>query len=284
MGWHASLTLDYRHDPLHGRSTARSAHQGPLRVLKALYPEGEAICHHVLVHPPAGLVGGDRLEVQARLGPGSHALLTTPGATRWYRSLGEDATQQLRLQVEEGARLEWLPLETLVYDGARAVNDLAITLAPGASMIGWDLLALGLPAADAPFTRGHFDQRIALDGLWLEHGRLDAADRLLLDSPLGLAGRRALATVWLAWGSAPDEARVARALDAARALLEPDGALGETAAAVFAGVTRAQPRLLVLRALGDRIEPLFALLRAVRGAWRQAAWDLPAVEPRVWRT
>lgn len=282
MGWHAALRLDYTGEGSsdHAATRARSSHRGPLRVLKALYPEGQAICHHVLVHPPAGLVGGDRLEVAAHLGPGSHALLTTPGATRWYRSLGEDATQQVRLQVGEGARLEWLPLEALVYDGARAVNRLQVTLAPGAATIGWDLLALGLPAADAPFTSGHLDQRIAIDGLWLEQGRIDAADRLLLDSPVGLAGQRALATAWLAWGEGPEERRVAGAIDAVRALIEPGGEF----AGLFAGVTRAQPRLLVLRALADRIEPLFALLRAVRGAWREAAWDLPAVEPRVWRT
>jgi len=278
MGWHAALRLDYTCDAECTR--ARSAHTGPLRVLKALYPEGEAICHHVLVHPPAGLVGGDRLEVEARLGAGSHALLTTPGATRWYRSQGDEATQQVRLHLGEGARLEWLPLETLVYDGARAVNDLQVTLASGAAMIGWDLLALGLPAAGAPFAAGHFDQRIAIDGLWLEQARIDASDRLLLDSPLGLAGQRALATAWLAWGSDPAEARVTQAIEGARALIEPGGAFE----GAFAGVTRAQPRLIVLRALAGRTEPLFHLLRAVRGAWREAAWDLPAAEPRVWRT
>jgi urease accessory protein len=279
MGWHAALRLDYTRDAT--RTRARSAHTGPLRVLKALYPEGHAVCHHVLVHPPAGLVSGDRLDVDAHLGTGSHALLTTPGATRWYRAKGaqgnpdaEVASQAVRLRVGENARLEWLPLETLVYDGARAVNRLDVELAPGAEMIGWDLLALGLPAADKPLTSGRLDQRIQIDGLWLEQARIDAGDRLLLDSPLGLAGQRALATAWLAWGSDPAEARVTQAIDAARALIEPSG--------VLAGVTRAQPRLLVLRALADRTEPLFHLLRAVRGVWRAAAWDLPANEPRVW--
>jgi urease accessory protein len=282
MGWHAALRLDYTCDafgpgaPERSATRARSSHRGPLRVLKALYPEGSAICHHVLVHPPAGLVGGDRLEVEAHLGPGSHALLTTPGATRWYRSGGEDAIQQVRLHLGAGARLEWLPLETLVYDGARAVNNLQVTLASGAAMLGWDLLALGLPAAEAPFATGRFDQRIAIDGLWLEQARIDAADRLLLDSPLGLAGQRALATAWLAWGGDPAEARITQAIEGARALIEASG--------VFAGVTRAQPRLLVLRALADRVEPLFDLLRPIRAAWRSAAWDLPAAEPRVWRT
>lgn len=278
MAWHASLRLDYAHAA--GRTVGRFQHSGPLRVLKALYPEGDAVCHHVMVHPPAGLISGDRLDIVLQLGAQAHAVLTTPGATRWYRAkdpAGADvATQSLRATVAAGARLEWLPLETLIYDGARAENLARITLAPGAAMIGWDLLALGLPAADAPFTTGWLDQRIAIDGLWLEQGRIDAADRLLLDSPLGLAGRRAMATLWLAWGEAPEEARVSRALEAARGLADA------AAPAVFAGATRAQPRLLVLRALAERTEPLFALLRAVRAAWREAAWDLEAQEPRIW--
>lgn len=278
MAWHASLRLDYAHAA--GRTVGRFQHSGPLRVLKALYPEGEAVCHHVMLHPPAGLISGDRLDIHLQLGEQAHAVLTTPGATRWYRArdpAGQDpATQSLRAHLAPGARLEWLPLEALIYDGARAENLADITLAAGASMIGWDLLALGLPAADAPFARGWLDQRIAIDGLWLEQARIAATDRLLLDSPLGLAGRRAMATLWLAWGDAPEEPRVTQALEAARALADA------SAPAVFAGVTRAQPRLLVLRAIADRTEPLFALLRAVRAAWRRAAWDLDAHEPRIW--
>ena len=50
MGWQAKLTLDYRVEDQ--RCVARHVHEGPLRVLKALYPEGERVCHHVLVHPP----------------------------------------------------------------------------------------------------------------------------------------------------------------------------------------------------------------------------------------
>ena len=85
MGWQGRLQLDYRLD---GRRTVgRDSHHGPLRVLKSLHPEGPGTCHHVLVHPPGGLAGGDRLELAVTLGEGAHALVTTPGATRFYRSL-----------------------------------------------------------------------------------------------------------------------------------------------------------------------------------------------------
>jgi hypothetical protein len=68
MPWHASLQLDYT---LEGtRTVARHAHNGPLRILQSLYPEGDAVCHNVLVHPPGGLVGGDTLDITATVGPG----------------------------------------------------------------------------------------------------------------------------------------------------------------------------------------------------------------------
>ncbi len=286
MAWSATLRLDYRRDSAEPRGTAAAAartvahaqHDGPLRVLKALYPEGEAICHHVVLHPPSGLVAGDSLALALNLGPGSHALLTTPGATRCYRSTGETARQSVRASLAEGARLEWLPQENIVYSGALMVNDQRFELSPGAEMMGWDMLSLGLPASDAPFVAGQVRQRIEVAGLWLDQAQIAANDTLLLNSPLGLAGRRALATLWLVWGHTPADAVAQAALDLARDLLQnlPEG--------VAAGATRVHPRLLVLRVLGHRIEPLAGLLRAVRAAWRGALWQLPATEPRVWGT
>ena len=93
MAWHGSLTLAYRRDELRGapRTVLHARHDGPLRVLASLYPEGDSICHNVLVHPPGGLVGGDALAIDVTLGDGAHALITTPGATRYYRSTGAAA-------------------------------------------------------------------------------------------------------------------------------------------------------------------------------------------------
>ncbi len=154
MAWHARLQLHYTHD---GSGTgALDRHEGPLRVLQRLYPEGPDICHHVLVHPPGGIVGGDVLELDARLDRNCHALITTPGATRFYRSAGDTSLQQVQCRLAEGARLEWLPMETIAYSACQAHNRLRFELAPGAEMIGWDLLALGLPAAGQAFERGQF--------------------------------------------------------------------------------------------------------------------------------
>lgn len=277
MAWHAKLQLHYTHD---GTGTgAHDRHEGPLRVLQRLYPEGPAICHHVLVHPPGGIVGGDTLHLEARLDRNCHALITTPGATRFYRSAGDSAEQKVQAQLAEGARLEWLPMETIAFDACQARNHLRFELAPGAEMIGWDLLALGLPAAGLAFERGSFLQELELPGAWLERGRIDAADTRLLDSPLGWAGRRVLATMWFAAGQALPPARRDALLDAARAQTAATVAL-----AGHAGATAPHERVVVLRVLADRVEPAMQLLAAVWAVWRSTAWSLHAPPPRLWRT
>lgn len=183
MPWHARLQLDYTVE--NDRSVARFLHHGPLRILQSLYPEGDAVCHNVLVHPPGGLVGGDRLDVNVTVGPGAHGLVTTPGATRFYRSEGGLAEQRVKVRLESGARLEWLPMEAIAHSGCDALNHAVFDLAPGAEIIGWDVTALGLPSANAPFDTGRFAQHLELQGAWLERGRMDASDRRLLDSPWG---------------------------------------------------------------------------------------------------
>lgn len=276
MSWHGHLQLHYQHHA--GRTTALDKHHGPLRVLQRLYPEGDAVCHHVLVHPPGGLVSGDVLEVDAHLAPGSHALVTTPGATRFYRSKGSPARQTVRLHLAEDTRLEWLPLETIAYRGCDAHNQLHCTLAPGAEMMGWDVLCLGLPAGGEAWDAGHYQQHLELPGVWRERARIDATDHTLLHSPLGWAGHRVLATLWLASGAALVPTRREALLETARALL------GERNAQVMAGVTAPNDQVLVLRVLAARVEPAMALLQQVWALWRQEAWQQPACPPRVWRT
>jgi urease accessory protein len=274
MSWRGHLDLHYTRDG--ERTIALDRHSGPLRVLQRLYPEGPGICHHVLVHPPGGIVGGDVLEIEARLDSGTHALLTTPGATRFYRSAGEVARQQTMLTLADGARLEWLPLETIAYRGCIAQNQLTLNLAPGAEAMGWDLLALGLPAADQAFEHGRYQQHLEVPGVWLERGRIDAADAVLMDGPLGLAGRRVLGTMWFAAGQALAPARREALLEAARELTAEDD--------VLFGATAPHGPVVVLRLLAHRVEPAMALMLRVRAAWRRLAWQLEAHPPRIWRT
>lgn len=276
MGWPGRLELNYRR---HGdRTLAHDRHSGPLRVLQSLYPEGLGICHHVLVHPPGGIVGGDALHVEATLAAGSHALITTPGATRFYRSAGEAALQSVTARVGDGARLEWLPLETICHSATLAENRMHFELAPGGEMMGWDVVALGLPARGEAFESGHYLQRIELPGVWLERGMIRGDDQRLLDSPLGFAGHRVLATLWFAAGRPIASDRREALLDAARELASaPPWAR-------TAGCTSPQAQVVVLRLLAHRVEPAMQLLSAVWARWREVGWDLKACAPRVWRT
>lgn len=276
MPWYASLQLDY--SLREGRSVAHFNHQGPLRVLQSLYPEGDGVCHNVLVHPPGGLVGGDTLALDVRVAPGAHGLITTPGASRFYRSLGEPALQRTTLSVDDGARLEWLPMEALCYSGCLAENQLRLALAPGAEMMGWDLTALGLPQAGQPFEAGHFVQHIELPGAWLERARIEAQDSLLKDSPLGMAGRSCIATLFFAAGRPLDKARREAGLELARERVRSHE-LSATA-----GVTGPNEQVLVLRVLAPVVEPAMQLLRTVWAGWRQHFWQMQAPQPRIWST
>jgi urease accessory protein len=276
MVWSARLELAYRREG--ERCVVHDRHSGPLRVLASLYPEGGAVCHNVLVHPPGGIVGGDRLQLDLTLGAGANALLTTPGATRFYRSAGEVAWQSVHARVANGARLEWLPQETILHRGASVDNSLSFELDAGAEMIGWDMLALGLPASGEVFDRGRIAQRIALPGVWLEQGVIDGEDARLLQSPLGLAGHHVLGIVWFAAGEALTPQRRSALLDAAR----DTSALHTPRATV--GATSPQDRVVLLRVLAPQVEPVMQLLASVWARWRALAWGIEACVPRVWRT
>jgi len=275
MPWQANLSLDYRIEQ--GRTVLRHQHDGPLRILKSLYPEGDAVCHNVIVHPPGGLVGGDTLDIQVRVGEGAHGLISTPGATRFYASDEELATQRVRLALEPGARLEWLPLEAIAYPGCRARNQWQASLAEGAELLAWDVTALGLPNANQPFVSGRFEQHLSIPGLWLEQAHIDAGDLRLLDSPLGLGGLRCMGTMLLAAGTALTRARRELLLGLVREVL------AVPLEGVRVGATCPNDHMLVVRAAAPLVEPLMGCLQSVWGVLRSAGWGEGVQAPRIWR-
>lgn len=274
MSWHARLDLHYRLRD--GKTIATHQHSGPLRVLQSLYPEGDAICHNVLVHPPGGLVGGDTLELDVALDAGAQALVTTPGASRFYRSDGPLAAQRTHLKVADGARLQWLPLEAIAYSGCQAENRTVVQLEPGAEAMGWDVCALGLPLAQQPFASGQLLQHLELRGAWQERARIAADDTRLLDAAAGMAGHRCMATFWFASGLPLTRERREQALESARAVIDVDS-LAKTA-----GTTSPHPQVVVVRVLAPVVEPAMALLRAVRLRWLQNLWHQSPQQPRIW--
>jgi urease accessory protein len=274
MAWRAELKLDYTFESQ--RTVARYLHQGPLRILQSLYPEGDQICHNVLVHPPGGLVGGDTLDIQVKVASGAHGLVSTPGATRFYKSGGHSALQQVVAHVADHARLEWLPLEAIAYKDCEATNRAVFHLAPSAELITWDVTALGLPSSDQAFTQGHFQQHLEIPGVWLERGNIQGSDARWLNSPLGLAGQKCFASLVFASGSPIAAERVEKALEAARLSMEG------TPLKLQAGITCAHPQVIVLRVMSPLVEPSMDLLKQVWASWRHVLWQLPSEPPRIW--
>ena len=276
MTWHAQLDIDYKRSG--ERTVAHHRHNGPLRLLQSLYPEPGGVCHSVLVHPPGGLVGGDTLAMTITAADQTHALITTPGASRFYRSRQDLAIQRTEITLTGRARLEWLPLEAIAYDQCLAENHLTLNLDSQSAILGWDVTAFGLPNADLPFLHGSFMQHIEVPGIWMERGRLDASDARLMNGPLGLAGHRCMASLFFVSGQAIERSRREHALDLARAIV------GAHALVATSGVTSPSPQVVLLRVLAPVVEPAMQLLRQVWQAWRQHLWQLPATPPRVWST
>lgn len=273
--WQASLAL--RVESRNGRSVlAHNLHEGPLRVQKALYPEGDEVCQILMLHPPAGIAGGDQLQLDVAVGEGAHAQLTTPGAGKWYKARGADqalATQDIRLQVAAGGVLEWLPQEVIVFDQAQARATTTISLAEGARAIGWDILCLGRQARGEAFVQGSFRQHLRLqrpDGrpLWQERMHLQGSDAAM-QSAVALGGHEVFATFWLA-GLAPQ----AGLLEALR---------GINMDACECGIS-ALPDVTVIRLLSHSSE---AARRTLEAAWaiaRPAVLQREALRPRIWNT
>ncbi len=273
LSWQAHLTLGFERREAASVLTRRE-HYGPLRVQKALYPEGEAVCHAIVLHPPSGIAGGDQLEVSVNVGPDAHALLTTPGASKWYRSDGAWAGQRLDFNVEANAALEWLPQENIVFAGARADMQSRIRLAADARCIVWETLCLGRRASGEQFDSGELrlETRIERAGkpVWLERGAL-AGGAELLASPAGLAGFSVSGTL-LAIGPKLDASLVAACRDIASA---------ESGART--GITLL-PDLLVARYLGHASEAARGWFAALWQVLRPAAIGRAAQTPRIWNT
>jgi urease accessory protein len=272
QNWHASLELRVAQQA--GRSVlAHNLHKGPLRVQKALHPEGDAVCQILMLHPPAGIAGGDQLSIKLDVEAGAHAQLTTPGAGKWYRSKGPQASQQISLNVARDAVLEWLPQEVIVFDQAQAHSSTTITLAEGARAIGWDILCLGRTASGEKFTQGSFRQQIRLqrpDGtpLWREAMHLAGSDAAM-QSPLALRGHTVFGTLWLA-GMAPDAALI----EALRGISIRD---------VECGIS-ALPHVTLVRLLSHSSEAARQYFEAVWTLARPVVLQRAAVRPRIWAT
>lgn len=185
QNWRGSLELGFAAAE-HRTVVAHRRHEGPFCIQRPFYP-GDGACHVYLLHPPGGLAAGDELDLDVNVAAGAAALLTTPAATKFYRSDGAPSVQRQTLRVAAGATLEWLPQEAILFGGSRASLETDVELAPGARFIGWEQLSLGRPLSGDRYATGSLAQ----------HTRVSLGDEpLLLESLRFAAGDWQLAADW----------------------------------------------------------------------------------------
>ncbi|MEH2238433.1 urease accessory protein UreD [Nostoc sp.] len=231
-GWHGKLNLVYA-DRQDTTQLIYNYQQAPLKVQRPFYPEGEKVCHSVILHTAGGMVGGDRLSSNIHLQPQAQALITTAAASKIYRSNGLQARQTIEMQVDAGACLEWLPQETILFNGAIYRQDLRVELATGASWLGWEITRFGRTARGEKFLQGELRSHTEIwqEGipLWIDRQYLPGSEDIF-HSPHSLAGKPIVGSlVWV--GSAVS----AEVVEKARNLWDGEGE---------AGVSRLQHGLL----------------------------------------
>lgn len=267
-GWHAALQLGFRPS---GEKTVLAWRQrsGPLAVQRPFYPEGTP-CHVYLLHPPGGVVGGDTLDIDVRLDAQSHALLTNPGATKFYRTTGAKAVVQQRIDVADQASLEWLPQENIAFPGANVVTRTRIDLHGAARLAFWEIHCLGLPAIQQSFDQGRYDAGLQI---WRDKVPL-LIDRLRTDAMCRqhaslMAGQPVTATFVVTHADT-------EVLAGARQQLAHEDT-GQAAATLIGD-------LLVVRYLGDSTERARKLIARIWASVREPCLARPATPPRIWAT
>jgi len=283
--------------------------RGPLVVQKALYPEGDGVCHICLIHPPGGVVGGDKLRLETTVETGAAALITTPGATKFYRagggghchsdsgpgdvgdgahcdSDGDPATARVtnRLRVGAGAALEFLPQEAIAFAGCRVAVDTVVSVASRARFIGWDMLCLGRPASADWLTAGGFDSRLRIvrDGrpLLIERNRYHAGDDALR-AAWGLGGDTVTGALY-ALPAGDDALNTLREKLRAPGMVKLAGAGAGDGEMRFAATVICE--VLVLRCTAVDAEACRARLIDAWKILRPLVLNRPPATPRIWNT
>ncbi|WP_347986613.1 urease accessory protein UreD [Methylomonas sp. AM2-LC] len=264
--WEAELRLGFVYRA-NKTVMAHCEHRGPLTVQRPFYPE-DKLCHVYLLHPPGGVVAGDRLNIAINVDENAQVLITTPAAGKFYRSVGKTATQTVSLTVAEQASLEWLPQETLLFEGAQLDSSCCINLGDNSTFIGWEVLILGRPAADEGFTQGF----ASLHWQIRRGGRLHYHERINLDA-------QAFTANWGLQNNASFGTLFACPVNSHQLSLVQDLIAEQPGR----GVTLLDD-LLICRALDQRADKLRAFFEQVRDVLRTELIGQKSCNPRIWAT
>jgi urease accessory protein len=271
----ARLSLHFKEEAGITRLIGRD-HLGPLLVQKPFYPEGSDMCQAVIIHPPGGVVGGDKLEMAVKVGRSANAQITTPGAAKWYKANGNISRQGIKLDIGAGGALEWVPQETIFFDNVHVELDHQVLLEKESSYIGCEILCFGRTASGESFTDGQIGQRTSIrrDGklIWFEQIRLRGGSSAM-KNPLGLGGHTVCATL-IAVGKTVS----ADLLNEAR-----DGATEISSGLGHFGISQL-PSLSVARYLGNSSEIARRIMLNTWGLLRPVMLGREAMVPRMWNT
>jgi urease accessory protein len=251
-----------------GAEPARVFETGGLRLR---FPRASGNCEAVLINTGGGMAGGDRADIAITLEAGAEVLFTTQSAEKIYRSGGETAIVEARVAIGAGARLEWLPQETILFQEARFARKLAIDLAADSRLllveaVTFGRIAMGEHSIDATICDSW---RIRRAGrlIFAEELRLDRAGAIL-DRPAVGCGARAIASILIA---APDAQaqleKIRTVLDQAFQNAEERLEGGATAFDGLALARLASPSPTRLRAA------VVAVMMALRGRAAPRVWS-----------
>jgi urease accessory protein len=278
--WFASLLLEFQKSSVNTKTILRSkSHYGPLLVQKTLYPEGNDVCHTVILHPPAGIAGGDHLEIQTRHARNTQVVITNPGATKWYKANGLTSSQVIKITLEERAHLDFLPQENIFFDETNACSELQMNLQSTSSMMGWDISQFGRGIAGHTWQNSNYraDIKFYLENrlMWVEANQISSKDLVNLSKCL-LDQKRVMGVMWL---SSPN---------ASQDLLEKIAEDLPWSNQLRCGATKialsSEYGIILIRGISDEVEPLKECFIDIWLRYRYAISGIDAKALRLWKT
>lgn len=269
--WVAQLDLNFtrRRD----KTLVHKKHVGPMLVQRPFYPEHDGTCHTYILHPPGGVAGGDSLGLSINVGEGARSVLTSPGATKFYRSPNRVSTQHIEIRVEKGGVCEFLPMETIIFDGAAARTQTRVNLTGDATFVGLEINSLGRPAAKESFIKGSYTQRTSIlrDGrpIWFERAEF-AGGSEALNTSYGLFSQPIFGSM-IYTGPLPTDA-----VDSIRERLQGTE-IGHTSISQLNDA-------VICRYAGPKVRYARQFFLRSWNLLRRLGQGKPACEPRIWTT